>query len=221
MLGVAAFGVADVLAGDGVFDLARAGLDAITLPATTADTVGLLSALAVIRALLAVVSGHPGDAGAAMDTAADMAERFGELGEADPLGFGFGPTNVGFRRVRLALEAGEPDRAVSIAEGLHPEQNPFPLSRVYHWVGYGRSLAQLRGRHDDAVVAKAALINIALLDSVSLSLAVYRCCCKLYARRRRGVEHRVRGGRGRAGSPRPVEAQRVGGQPVQLGRARG
>jgi transcriptional regulator with XRE-family HTH domain len=40
-VGVAAFGVADVLAGGGVFDLALTELDDITLPATTADTVGL------------------------------------------------------------------------------------------------------------------------------------------------------------------------------------
>lgn len=152
-LGVAAFGVADVLAGGGAFDLALAELDDVTSPATTADTVGMITALTVTRALLAVVAGRPGDADAPMDDATDMAERFGELGEADPLGFGFGPTNVGFRRVRLALEAGEPDRAVRIAEGLHPERNPFPASRVYHWVGYGRALARLRGRQDDAVRA--------------------------------------------------------------------
>jgi transcriptional regulator with XRE-family HTH domain len=150
-VGVAAFGVVDVLAGDGVFDLALTELDGITLPATTADTVGLVSALTLTRALLAVVARRPGDAAAPMDAAADMADRFGEVGEADPLGFGFGPTSVGFRRVRLALEAREPDRAVRIAEGLHPEQNPFPASRVYHWVGYGRALARLRGRQDDAV----------------------------------------------------------------------
>jgi transcriptional regulator with XRE-family HTH domain len=136
-VGVAAFGVVDVLAGGGVFDLALTELDGITLPATTADTVGLVSALTLTRALLAVVAGRPGDAAAPMDAAADMADRFGEVGEADPLGFGFGPTSVGFRRVRLALEAREPDRAVSIAEGLHPERDPFPASRVYHWVGTG------------------------------------------------------------------------------------
>ncbi|MGH3841482.1 MAG: helix-turn-helix domain-containing protein [Pseudonocardiaceae bacterium] len=150
-VGVAAFGVADVLAGGGAFHLALTQLDDITLPATTADTVGLISALTVTRALLAVVAGRPGDAGAPMDAAADLADRFGEVGEADPLGFGFGPTNIGFRRVRLALEAHEPDRAVSIAEGLHPEQSPFPASRVYHWVGYGRALARLRRRQEDAV----------------------------------------------------------------------
>jgi hypothetical protein len=105
----------------------------------------MLSALSVTRSLLAVVAGRLGDAAAPIDAAADLADRFGELGEADPLGFGFGPTNVGFRRVRLALEAGEPDRAESIAEGLHPEQNPSPGRRVYHWVGYGRAPARLRG----------------------------------------------------------------------------
>jgi hypothetical protein len=42
---------------------------------------------------------------------------------------------------------------VSIAEGLHPDQNPFPCNRVYYWVGYGCALARLRGRRDDAVRA--------------------------------------------------------------------
>ena len=67
-----------------------------------------------------------------MDAAADMADRFAEAGEADPLGFGFGPRDIRFRRVRLALEAHEPHHAVGIAEGLHPEQNPFPASQAYH-----------------------------------------------------------------------------------------
>ncbi len=40
---------------------------------------------------------------------------------------------------------------MSIAEEVNPLDNPFPASRVYHWVGYGRALAQLRERHDDAV----------------------------------------------------------------------
>ena len=66
----------------------------------------------------------------------------------DPAAFG-----ADREAVRLALEANEPDRAVSIAERLRPERNPFPVNRVYHWVGYGRALARLRGRHDDAVRA--------------------------------------------------------------------
>ncbi|MDQ3763226.1 MAG: helix-turn-helix domain-containing protein [Actinomycetota bacterium] len=152
-LGMAGFAVADTLLAGGEFELGKAELDSLTLPPTTAATAGLVGVLTTSHAAAAALNGRPGDATAAMDAAADMAGRFGELGETDPLGFEFGPTNVGFRRVRLALEAGEPDRAVSIAEGLHPNQNPFPCNRVYHWVGYGRALARLRGRRDDAVRA--------------------------------------------------------------------
>ncbi len=152
-LGVAGFAVADTLLAGGAFELGKTVLDSLTLPPTTAATAGLVGVLTTSQAAAAALNGRPGDAAAAMDAAADMAGRFGELGETDPLGFEFGPTNVGFRHVHLALETGEPDRAVRIAEGLHPDQNPFPTNRVYYWVGYGRALARLRGRRDDAVRA--------------------------------------------------------------------
>ncbi len=160
-LGVAGFGVADTLLAGGAFELARAELDSLTLPPTTVATAGLVGLLTASHSWAAALTGRPGEAAAAMDAYADMADRFGELGETDPLGFEFGPTNVGFRRVHLALEAGEPDRAVGIAEGLHPERNPFPANRTYYWVGYGRALAQLRGRRDDAVRAlrRAETVN--------------------------------------------------------------
>ncbi len=160
-LGMAGFAVADTLLAGGAFELGKIELDSLTLPPTTAATAGLVGVLTTSHAAAAALNGRPGDAAAAMDAAADLAGRFGELGETDPLGFEFGPTNVGFRRVHLALEACEPDRAVSIAEGLHPEQNPFPANRAYYWVGYGRALARLRGRRDHAVRAlgRAETIN--------------------------------------------------------------
>jgi hypothetical protein len=62
--------------------------------------VGILTA---VHAKAAALNGRPGEAVAAMDAAADLASRFGQLGGTDPLGFGeFGPIWVGFRRVRLA-----------------------------------------------------------------------------------------------------------------------
>jgi hypothetical protein len=152
-LGLAGFAVANTLLSSGAVELATTELDSLTLPPTTADTAGLVGLLTTSHATAAALSGRPGEEAAVMDAAAELAGRFGELGETDPLGLEFGPTNVGFRRVRLALEAGEPDRAVSIAEELHPDQNPFPYNRPYYWVGYGRALARLRGRHDDAVMA--------------------------------------------------------------------
>ena len=149
-LGVAAFGVADLLSVNGGLESARAVLDDLTLPPATRDTAGLLAAVLAVHSMMAVVSGRPGDATVPMESAADLAAHFGENPD-DSLGFGFGPTSVAFRRVRLALEAGDPERAVSIAQEVNPLDNPFPASRVYHGVGYGRALAHLRGRHDDAV----------------------------------------------------------------------
>lgn len=154
-LGMAGFAIADTLLAGGAFDLGKIELSSLTLPSVTTVTAGLVGILTLAHSWAAALNGRVGEAVAAMDTAAEMAGRFGELGEtADPLGFGeFGPTWVGFRRVHQALETGDLDRAVSIAEGLYPDQNPFPEEQVYYWLGYGQALAPLRGRRDDAVRA--------------------------------------------------------------------
>lgn len=146
----AAFAVADVLSVNNGLEPAQAVLDDLTLPAATRDTAGLLTAMLAVRGMMAVVEGRPDDVTAPLDAAADLAAHFGECPD-DPLGFGFGPTNVAFRRVRIVLEAGDPERAVSIAREVNPMDNPFPASRAYHWVGYGRALAQLREHHGEAV----------------------------------------------------------------------
>jgi hypothetical protein len=189
-LGVAGFGVAETLLTGGVFELGQVELDSLTLPPTTVATAGLVGTLTAVHSRAAALNGRPDEAAAAMDAAADMANRFGELGETDPLGFEFGPTFVGFRRVRLALDAGEPDRAVSIAEGLHPEHNPFPTNRASHWVGYGRALAQLRGRRDDAVRAlrRAETMNPVRVRRNPLSVTCLLCC----SGPRAGVHRRIR-----------------------------
>ncbi|MGH3711075.1 MAG: helix-turn-helix domain-containing protein, partial [Pseudonocardiaceae bacterium] len=102
-LGVAGLKVADTLLGE-ASELAKTELDSLTLPPTTAATAGLVVALTTYQATAAAWTGRPGEAAAAMDAAADLAGRFGELGETDPLGCGeYGPTFVGFQRVRLAL----------------------------------------------------------------------------------------------------------------------
>jgi hypothetical protein len=69
------------------------------------------------------------------------------------LGFVFGPVDAGRIRMWLALEADEPDQAVSIAQNVDPERHPFPVNRAHYWVQYGHALARLRGRRDDAVRA--------------------------------------------------------------------
>jgi transcriptional regulator with XRE-family HTH domain len=153
MLGMAGFAVADVLLNGGAPGLGNIELDSLTLPPTTADTAGLVGLVTTTRALAAILDGRPDDAIAPMDAAAEIAGRFEATGETDILGFPLASTNVEFRRVRLALEAKEPDRAVSIAQNVHPERHPFPVGQAQYWVNYGRALSQLRGRHNDAARA--------------------------------------------------------------------
>ncbi|MGH3997530.1 MAG: XRE family transcriptional regulator, partial [Pseudonocardiaceae bacterium] len=152
-LGVATYGTVYALVGAGMFDLAQAELDSLTLPPTTPDTAGLVGSLAITHAYLAALTKRFGDVDGAMETAAELAQRFGEATADDVFGFAFGPTDVGLYRMALALEDGDPDEAVSIAEGMHPERHPHSSRQAAYWVDYGRALTRLRGRRDDAVMA--------------------------------------------------------------------
>ncbi|MFN2495009.1 MAG: helix-turn-helix domain-containing protein [Pseudonocardiaceae bacterium] len=152
-LAMAEFGVVDVLLFDGAFQQGAAKLDAITLPPTTADTAGFCGLITAEHATAAMLDARPGDAAAAMETAAELAEQFGAVGEVDSLGFVFTPTDAGMFRMWHALEAGDPEHTVSVAEGMFPERHPFPSIQVNYWVTYSRALAQLRDRRDDTVRA--------------------------------------------------------------------
>ncbi|MGH3834599.1 MAG: helix-turn-helix domain-containing protein [Pseudonocardiaceae bacterium] len=150
-LSVAGFGVADTLLAGGAIELGRAELDSITLPPTTAGTAGLVCLVTSIHAQAALLDGRPGEVAELMNAAAELGERFG--GETDSVGFLHGGADVKIHRVYYALEAGEPDQAVRIAQDGHSERHPLPSGRAFHWMHYGRALARLRGRHDDAVRA--------------------------------------------------------------------
>ncbi|MGH3802719.1 MAG: XRE family transcriptional regulator, partial [Pseudonocardiaceae bacterium] len=74
-------------------------------------------------------------------------------GEGTAYGLGFGPVNVGLWRMEAILEIEDHERVVAIAESLNPEVHPYQSRRSAYWRDYGRGLASLRGRHDDAVRA--------------------------------------------------------------------
>jgi hypothetical protein len=65
----------------------------------------------------------------------------------------FGSVDAGIAQMWLALEANEPDRAVSIGQNVNPNRHPLPVAQAHYWIHYGRALAKLRRRHDDAVMA--------------------------------------------------------------------
>jgi transcriptional regulator with XRE-family HTH domain len=201
-LGVAGYGSANALLASGAFDLAAAELDSLTLPPTTVDTAGMIGMVTMTRSLIAAADKRPGDVAAPMQAAKDLATEFGEPDDnRDRLGFGFGPTNVGLWEMALALEAGEPDRAASVAQTIQPERHPFKTRQSAYWMDYGRALARLPHRSGDAVMAlrKAELLFPVRVQRNPFARDVL---AELIARSRRdAVGRELRGMAYRAGLP--------------------
>jgi transcriptional regulator with XRE-family HTH domain len=161
-LAVAGFSVADVLLAGGAVELGRATLGSLALPPpVTADTAGFVAVVTWCHAIDAVLEGRPGDAVAPMDAAAEIVGRFDVDSLAPVPGptdagmdrFVFGSVDAGIAQMWLALEAKEPDRAVSIGQNVNPDRHPLSVARANYWIHYGRALAGLRRRHEDAVMA--------------------------------------------------------------------
>lgn len=157
-LGLATWGGLHVMLIDGATDLAQAELDATTVPTNNPESMQLAGMLALSRSLVAAADHRTADMAAPLELASDFAER---TGEGNAYWMGFGPTNVGCWRLATAVEIGDHEHAVAIAEGLRPELHPHRGSQALYWVHYGRALSRLRGRRDDAVRAlrRAELIS--------------------------------------------------------------
>jgi transcriptional regulator with XRE-family HTH domain len=149
-LGVAAWAAVIEMVAGGAFELARAELDAVTVPTTTPESAQLAGMLALSRSLVAAADKRPEDVEAPLEFAAELAER---TGQGDAYRMGFGPTNVGLWRMSAALEAQEYGRAAELAESLNPREHPSRERRATYWMDYGRALARIPGRQDDAVRA--------------------------------------------------------------------
>ena len=149
-LGIATFSSVGVILAAGAVDLAQAVLDSIPVPMNSPQATQLAGMLALSESLVAAAGKRPGDMAAALEHATELARR---TGEGNAFWMGFGPVNVGLWRMSGALELGDHERAVAIAEGLRPEVHPNRARRAVYWLDYGRALARVRGRHNDAVVA--------------------------------------------------------------------
>jgi transcriptional regulator with XRE-family HTH domain len=149
-LGAALWGSLYVMIGAGAFDLALAGLDSVTVPTNTPESMQVAGTLALCRSLLAAVDSRPGDMEAPFRQAVELAER---TGEGNAYGMCFGPTNVGLWRMYGQLDVNDYEQAVRVGEGLHPQAHLPRLAQADYWVNYGRALARVRGRRDDAITA--------------------------------------------------------------------
>ncbi|MGH3718384.1 MAG: helix-turn-helix domain-containing protein [Pseudonocardiaceae bacterium] len=198
VLGLAAFGAANGLLAAGEFDMAEAELASVVVPTTTEAAEQLDGMLALSRSLVAAADKRPGDVDAPLDYAAELAQH---TGQGNAYWLGFGPTNVGVWRMSVSLEVRDFAHAASVAEGLRPELLPSATRKARYWANYGRALARVRGRQDDAVKAlrKAELISPAMVQRHPF---VREVLGELLARSRRDALGReLRGMAYRAGLP--------------------
>jgi transcriptional regulator with XRE-family HTH domain len=149
-LGLATYGATRVMLAAGAFELAKVDLAAVDVPTTTPESMQLAGMLALSHSLVAAAESHRADVEAAVEHAAELAQR---TGEGTAYGLGFGPTNVGLWRMEAVLEAGDHERVAALARDLNPDVHPYRSRRSSYWRDYGRALARVKGRHDDAVIA--------------------------------------------------------------------
>jgi transcriptional regulator with XRE-family HTH domain len=196
--GVSAFGTAFGLLGTGAFDLAASTLAAPTVGTGTTEAMQVAGMLALTSSLVAAAQGNQAARTAAMDHADELA---GRTGDGNAMWFGFGPSNVGVWRMSVALEAGEHAEAARIAATVDPNALPSPTRRSAYWREYGRALARLPRRHDEAVLMlrRAEQISPARIHRHPFMRSII---AELLARTKRGpVGRELRGMAYRAGLP--------------------
>jgi len=157
-LAISAFGTSLGLLGAGAFDMASRTLASVELPLATTEEVQLAGMTALATSLVSAARKDTAEHGAALEHAAELAER---TGETNLLGFGFGPSNVGVWRMQGALEAGEHAETAKIAGTVNPADLTVRARQAVYWREYGRALARLPRQRDRAVMMlrKAELIS--------------------------------------------------------------
>jgi hypothetical protein len=148
-LGVAAWGAVIEILAAGAFDLARDELDSVTVPTDTSEGLQLNGMLALSASLVSAADQRPVDAVAALEHAAELAQR---TGQGNAFLMGFGPVNVGLWHMAGALESNDPDIAIQVAERLNPKEHPSRERQATYWMDLGRALTRVR-RRDEAVRA--------------------------------------------------------------------
>jgi hypothetical protein len=195
---VTAFGTAFGLLGAGAFDLAARTLAAPRVGTDSAEAMQVSGMLSLTSSLVAAASGDQAGREAALEHAADLADR---TGDGNALWFGFGPSNVGVWRMSVALECGEHADAARIATTVNPDALPSPTRQSAYYREYGRALARLPRRRDEAVLMlrKAELISPARIHRHPFMRSVI---AELLAHAKRdAVGRELRGMAYRAGLP--------------------
>ncbi|MGH3940968.1 MAG: helix-turn-helix domain-containing protein [Pseudonocardiaceae bacterium] len=182
-LAVAAFGTAHTLLASGMPDLAQDELNSVSLP--TGSAPGLAGALLQQQGYAATMVDDLGNAAAAMAEASDLAAVVGEIG-LSPLGFAFGPLQIGIQGMNLHLEAGDAAAAAALGRTLEPRAHPYATRQAAYHVNMGRALAKLRGAQDRALAA-ICIVEELMPVRVRRNLYVRETIAELIQRSRRNA----------------------------------
>jgi transcriptional regulator with XRE-family HTH domain len=106
--------------------------------------------LCMVSALACAVTSRNDEADQRIGEAREIAAR---VGECSPVVATFGPTNVAMYRMKGALEVGDFGRAALLGGRIDPERITSSERQAMYWIDYGRALAKMRGRQEDAVSA--------------------------------------------------------------------
>lgn len=103
-------------------------------------------------ALRAAVDRRPDVARDHLDEATEAAESLGEPEDLGLARFAFGPTNVGFWKVSVEMELGEPHHALETAQLVAPGLIPLANRQAPYYADVATALAEV-GRDDEAIAA--------------------------------------------------------------------
>ncbi|MEU8238701.1 helix-turn-helix domain-containing protein [Actinoplanes missouriensis] len=152
LLAYAAYARASAAAACGSFDrgLALAAGAADDVASHTARPGGLvvLGSLQLLCAFASRGQGRLDDSRAWSAEAAALADR---TGETTTMGLYFGPANVGFWRIGIEVDGGDPGVAVEIARRTDPAILPAGFRQVFYYADTARALARLRGHDREAI----------------------------------------------------------------------
>jgi transcriptional regulator with XRE-family HTH domain len=137
--------------------------------------------LHLTAALASAVACQTENVTAHLDEATRIAARTGEGAFAH---MSFGPTNVGFWRVAIAVELGEGGKAPELARDLHPELVDSASRQGAFYADLGRGLAQTR-RHDAEAVRALAHAERLAPQRIRTSSAVRETVADILRRARR------------------------------------
>ncbi|UQU64876.1 helix-turn-helix domain-containing protein [Couchioplanes caeruleus] len=132
--------------------LAAATTDRLSHELTSPAVMQAYGMLHLTTAWTEALAGDLDAARSHLDEAAEVADRIGP----DPIDGGFaqmnfGPTNVAQWRMSLALEAGEPGRAVELSREIHPDAILSPSRVTAFHIDVGSALAASRRNDAEAL----------------------------------------------------------------------